>query len=231
MHGLNEWTHALLGFYFHNELLALFLILLAEEAGIPMPPPGYTLLILSGVRHHGGFLPGLLVVVVSSVAVFAGSYATFALTRRYGRERLVRYAKFLRVKESRIEQMQRWMERHGVVGIAAGRLIPGLRVPTIFVAGLGGVSYRTFAIVDAITAVVWAAGYFWLGALFEPQWKAFLGLAIHALDRPIRLLVIAGLSVLAILAIRLWLKRQRGQAEQAAERRARQPIGTGSDVV
>jgi membrane protein DedA with SNARE-associated domain len=217
MHVLHNLTLQLLAFFFHNELLALLLILFVEEAGVPMPPPGYALLILAGSEPDQSPLHGLVVVVVAGFAVFSGSYLTFYLIRRYGRERLLRYAHVVRVKQSRIERMERWMERYGLPGIIAGRLIPGLRVPTICVAGLTGVRYRTFAIIDAATAVVWAAGYFWLGALIQPQW--LVRAALHAMDRPLGILLVLACTLAALLLIRYWLRRNRSQPEAFAIRK------------
>jgi membrane protein DedA with SNARE-associated domain len=214
MQVLHNWSHLLLTFFFNNELLALFLILFVEEAGVPMPPPGYALLILAGAQQNQSPLHSLLVVAVAGFAAFGGSYLTFFLVRHYGRERLLRYARFVRVKQSRIEQMERWMQRYGLPGIAAGRLIPGLRVPTIFVAGLTGVRYRTFAIIDGAAAVVWAAGYFWLGALIQPKW--LVRAALHAMDRPLGILLVLGFTLAALLLIRYWLRRNRAQPDVLA---------------
>lgn len=227
MHWLHDLTKLLLTFFYSNELLALALILVVEEAGVPMPPPGYTLLILAGAKPGRSLFSALLVVVVASAASFAGSYLTFYLTRRFGRETLLKYARFLRVKPSRLAQMERWMERYGRAGVFAGRLIPGLRVPTIFVAGLAGMHMATFAVIDGIAAVLWAAGYFWLGALLEPKWNQ-IRLAVDAMDRPWRILIVASLSVLAILAVAYWIKRQRGSTA-AQDRRAAASAGADTD--
>jgi membrane protein DedA with SNARE-associated domain len=230
MQWLRDLTVLLLAFFYKNELLAIFLILLVEEAGVPMPPPGYTLLILAGAKPGRPLLSALLVVAVASLAAFAGSYFTFYLTRRYGRDHLLKYARFLRVKPGRIEQMERWMERYGRAGVFAGRLIPGLRVPTIFVAGLGGMHLATFAVIDAIAAVAWAAAYFWLGALIEPQWQTLAPLAIHAMDQPWPVVLVACLSLLAVLAVRYWLKRQRISLETMQAQRDALPRAVASDA-
>lgn len=230
MQWLRGLTLLLLAFFYKHELLALFLILLVEEAGVPMPPPGYTLLILAGARPGRSLGSSLLVVAVASLAAFAGSYASFHLTRRFGRERLLKYARFLRVRQSRIEQMERWMERYGRAGVFAGRIIPGLRTPTIFVAGLGGMHYATYAVIDAVAAVIWAAAYFWLGALIEPKRNLIIHLAIHAMDNPWLVAVVAGFSIAAILGVRYWLKRQRAAATigavqtPAAEQPSTRPV-------
>src|SRR5437660_86296 len=100
MHGLHDLTKLLLTFFHQHELLALALILVVEEAGVPMPPPGYTLLILAGAEPHRSLLSALSVVVVAASASFAGSYFTFCLTRRFGRETLLKWATRLRVKHS-----------------------------------------------------------------------------------------------------------------------------------
>jgi membrane protein DedA with SNARE-associated domain len=235
MQWLRSLTLLLLAFFFKYELLALFLILLVEEAGVPMPPPGYTLLILAGAKPGRSLLSALLVVTIASIASFAGSYCTFYLTRRYGRERLLKYARFLRVKQSRIEQMESWMERYGRGGVFAGRLIPGLRVSTIFMAGLAGMHLMTFAVIDALAAVIWAAGYFWVGALIEPKRNAILHLAVHAMDNPWRVVLVASLSLTAVIGIRNWLKSQRAffdviQAQRDAWRLAVAPDSDATSV-
>jgi len=207
MHWLHDLTLFLLTFFHQHELLALALILLVEEAGVPMPPPGYTLLILAGAEPNRSLFSALSVVAVASSASFAGSYFTFFLTRRFGRETLLKWATRLRVKHQRIEQMERWMERYGRAGVFAGRLIPGLRVPTIFVAGLTGMNMATFAVIDAVAAVLWAAGYFWVGALLEPKWQQVRSIAL-AMSRPWQIGIVASLSVLAILGVAYWIKRQ-----------------------
>jgi membrane protein DedA with SNARE-associated domain len=224
---LRGLTVLLLTLFYKHELLALFLILLVEEAGLPMPPPGYTLLILAGAKPGRSLFSALVVVAIASIATFAGSYTSFYLARRFGREHLLKYAHFLRVKQSRIEQMERWMERYGRAGVFMGRLIPGLRTPTIFVAGLGGMHLVTFAVIDAFAAVIWAAAYFWLGALIEPRRNALLHLAIHAMDTPWRVLLVASLSLLAVLAIRYWLKRQRTASGVLHARKALHRVTAG----
>ncbi len=238
MQWLRGLTLLLLAFFYKHELLALFLILLVEEAGVPMPPPGYTLLILAGAKPGRPFPSALLVVAIASLAAFAGSFSSFYLTRRFGRERLLRYARFLRVKQNRIEQMERWMERYGRAGVFTGRLIPGLRTPTIFVAGLAGMRLSTYAAIDALAAVLWAAAYFWLGALIEPQRAAIARFAVQSMDNPWRVALVASLSIAAVLAVRYWLKRQRSAGEATTARRAAgspietltRPLATDTDA-
>jgi len=213
MQWLHDLTVLLRDFFFHYELLALFLILLVEEAGVPLLPPGYLLMIYAGTKSDRPLPSALLVVAVASLAVFAGSYFTFYLLRRFGRERLLKSSRFLRVKQSRIEQMERWMERYGRAGVFAGRLIPGLRVPTIFVAGLAGMHFATFAIIDAITAVIWAAGYFWLGVPISRVTHTAYHAAVHAMDNPWRVVLVASLSLAVVIGIRYWVKRQRASVD------------------
>lgn len=232
MHWLRDLTSLLLALFYQHELLALAVILLVEEAGVPMLPPGYTLLIIAGAQPGRSLLSALSVVAVAASASFLGSYFTFYLTRRFGRESLLKWARRLRVKQSRIEQMERWMERYGRAGIFAGRLIPGLRVPSIFVAGLTGMHMITFAIIDAVTAVIWAGSYFWLGALLETKVEQ-IRREVLAMSRPWQIAILASLSALAILGVVYWIKRQHGaahttQATSLAPSRA--PAPTDSDT-
>ena len=219
MQWLHDLTVLLRDFFFHYELLALFLILVVEEAGVPLLPPGYALMILAGAKPDRSLPSALLVVAVASLAVFAGSYFTFYLTHRFGRERLLKSARFIRVKQSRIEQMEKWMERYGRAGVFAGRLIPGLRVPTIFVAGLGGMHFATFAIIDAITAVIWAAGYFWLGVPISRVTHTAYHAAAGTMHSPWRVAFVASVSLAVVVGIWYWVKRQRAAVDAVQTRR------------
>jgi membrane protein DedA with SNARE-associated domain len=209
MQWLHDLTVLLRDFFFHYELLALFLILVVEEAGVPLLPPGYALMIVAGAKPDRSLPSALLVVAVASLAVFAGSFFTFYLTHRFGRERLLKSARFIRVKQSRIEQMEKWMERYGRAGVFAGRLIPGLRVPTIFVAGLAGMRLATFAAIDAITAVIWAAGYFWLGVPISHITRAVIHASASAMDHPWWVAFVASVSLAVMIGIWYWVRRQR----------------------
>lgn len=158
-------AHLVLSFFSAHELTAIFTLLTAEEAGIPLPIPGDTLLILAGARHPHTALYVASILAASTLAVFCGSSILYWIMRRNGRVLLTRYGRFIHLKPERLARMERWFARRGRLAIVLGRLIPGLRMPTTMMAGLSDVPYRVFAPTTFLAAVIWSAIYFWLGML------------------------------------------------------------------
>jgi membrane protein DedA with SNARE-associated domain len=193
---LHELAHLLLGLFNAYELVTLFLAILIEEAGIPIPIPGDTLVMLAGTQTPHSLGHTLAVVGVSSLAVFLGSSALFAVVQRGGRPLLVKYGKYVLLNERRLAQMEAWFAHRGRPAIIVGRLIPGLRIPTTIMAGISGIAYSEFALTAVIAAVVWSAFYFLLGSVLGKTAPLLLALVADALDDVPRWLVVLGIVIL-----------------------------------
>ena len=163
---LAQW---LLNFYHAHQLPALFLLVLVEEAGIPIPIPGDTLVMIAGLQPARSLLYDVSVIAVASLAVFIGSSILYAAMRRGGRPFLQRYGKYLHLHPDRLDRIERWFLKRGRMAIVLGRLIPGLRIPTTVIAGLSGLPYREYAQTCAVAAVLWSTVYFFLGVLLQHE--------------------------------------------------------------
>ena len=195
---LDKLAHLLLGLFYAHELATLLVAIVIEEAGIPIPIPGDTLVMLAGTQtpHSIGYT--LAVVGVSSLAVFLGSSALFAVVQRGGRPLLARYGKYVLLNERRLARMEAWFARRGRSAVILGRLIPGLRIPTTIMAGLSGMAYSEFALSLAIAAVIWSGFYYTLGTVLGKTAPVVLALAADILDDvPPWLLVLCILILLA----------------------------------
>ena len=195
---LDKLAHLLLGLFNAHELATLLVAILVEEAGIPIPIPGDTLVMLAGTQTPHSIGHTLAVVGVSSLAVFLGSSVLFAVVQRGGRPLLTKYGKYVLVHERRLMQMEAWFAHRGRGAVIAGRLIPGLRIPTTIMAGLSGMAYSEFALSVAIAAVVWAAFYYTVGSVLGKTAPVVVTLAADILDDVPRWLLV--LSILILLA-------------------------------
>ena len=199
-----------------SRLLGLFLVILVEEAGVPLPVPDDALVAFAGARAHRTLPEAVAVVATASLAVFCGSSLLYLLVQRGGRPLLERYGKYIRLDASRLARLDRWMQGRGLLAFVLGRLIPGLRVPTTVLAGVANVPYRVFAPATAISAVIWSAFYFWLGALASRPAARFAAFAAGTLDEASdwailgsAVALLLGVSALSYL---LWRRRrQTGQ--------------------
>jgi membrane-associated protein len=88
------------------------------------------------------------------------------------------------------------LDEHGGVIILAARFIPGGRTATMLAAGTFDMTWRRFAIYDAVAVMLWATyaallGYIGGSAFREETWKALalgfgIALAVGALIELIR---------------------------------------------
>lgn len=203
---LGNLSRAILAFVVAHQYSGLFLLLVVEEAGVPLPLPGDTLIMYLGVRAMAGQANAVLTIAIVSAAATIGSSALYWLARRGGRPALRRYGRFLHLHPERVDRMQARFQRWGVWAIIVGRLIPGLRTPTSVMAGLFDVPYRVFAPSTAVSALLWALFYFYFGALLAPQWRAALAAVTGDLDAAVGVGLVA---VVAALAVAVLLRRRR----------------------
>jgi membrane protein DedA with SNARE-associated domain len=148
-----------------------------EEAGVPLPISG-DLLIMYSASRAGRSLNGWVVGLGLGFefAVLVGSSILFAISRRWG-PRLLRGApgKALQLTPARIERLERWFKRWGILAVIFGRYVPGFRVAVTVVAASFGLSYRVFIAGVAISAAVWVVGFMALGSLVGPKAEQLLG--------------------------------------------------------
>lgn len=179
---LTNLSRLVLHFYLAHQFSALFILVLIEEAGIPIPIPGDTLVMLAGAHRHKTVGYDITIVLLSSLAVFIGSSILYFVMRSKGRPLLEKYGKYIRLNERRLEMLERWFVKRGRLAIILGRLIPGLRIPTTIMAGLADVPYSVYAPTAALAAVIWSLFYFWVGVALQQGWQLISAYAAGVLD-------------------------------------------------
>ena len=193
-----EWALRLLND--HAEW-ALFLVLLLEESGIPLPLPGDLVMMLAGVRVAQGRTHPLLAILLMESATLIGSSGLYWLARRGGRPVLYRYGKFLHLELDKLERAEDFLHRHGRLAIVAGRVLPGLRIPTTLAAGVFGVPYWTFLPPLAVGSSIYILFFFCVGLVAGPG----VVRAIEGPHFPLRTIADVlgvGLAVAAYVSIR-----------------------------
>lgn len=184
----------------------LFLILFCET-GLVVTPflPGDSLLFVAGALASLGTndLNVHMMVVLMLVAAIAGDAVNYTIGRLFG-ERLFSNPDSKIFRRSYLDKTHQFYEKHGGKTIILARFVPIVRTFAPFVAGMGHMSYRHFALFNVTGALLWVLLFSYAGYLFGD---------LPVVQENLKLLIV-GIILVSILpgVIEVW--RHRRQAKQ-----------------
>lgn len=161
---LNEWA-GLMGPWLY---LALFLVVFCET-GLVVTPflPGDSLLFAVGALAasegspiHVGVVAALLI-----VAAIIGDAVNYTIGHKLGPKVFSKEDSWL-LNRKHLLKTQSFYEKHGGKTIVFARFIPIVRTFAPFVAGIGKMQYRSFALYNIVGALVWVLGFVFAGFMF-----------------------------------------------------------------
>jgi membrane protein DedA with SNARE-associated domain len=139
----------------HYGLIALFLIVMLESGGVPLP--GETALVAAGVFASSGELNIVEVIAVAAAAAIIGDNIGYWAGRTGGRKLLER-SKFLsRWMDRVLPWAEGFFHRHGAKTIFIGRFFSVLRVTAAWMAGVSRMPWLKFLAWNAAGGICWAA--------------------------------------------------------------------------
>lgn len=195
-------------------LLAIFGLMMAEAAGIPIASEATMLL---GGALAGGAVPGVhmdlaLVIVAGTAGNLIGSYLAWAVGHYGGRAALRRWGGG-RLHDVHLDRAVRWFDRHGAAAVFLGRLVPVVRTFISLPAGLADMPPARFGVYTFLGCLPWTAALAGAGYGIGENWRA----AAHALNSPA---VVAGATavlatVAALVISRRHSRRHLGRAHSA----------------
>ena len=184
------------GFVHHYGLAALFLIVMLESSGVPLP--GETALVTAGVFAQRGNLNIASVIAVAAVAAVVGDNIGYWIGRTGGRSVIERWS----FASGSLPWSERFFLRHGPKTIFFARFFAVLRVTAAWMAGISRMHWWTFFLWNAAGGICWAA-LVGLVAYYVGQAAAdaisHYGLIGGA--------VVVGLAVVGLVALHVWRKR------------------------
>ncbi len=110
-------------------------LLVAMEAGVPIPLPSDVLLLVLGERASAGRFPLLLVILAVELVAAVGTASLFFVVRGPGRAALDRLGPRVGLTPERLQRASGLLERRGPLALLVGRATPGLRTVTVVAAG------------------------------------------------------------------------------------------------
>jgi membrane protein DedA with SNARE-associated domain len=153
--------------------LILFLIILADQSGLPVPMEPF--LLGAGAMMATGKLAPVPALAALLSAAFLGNLIWYLLGRRFG-SRLLGFACRVALEpDSCIRRTENLFTRQGVKSLLVSKFIPGLDVLGPPLAGAFKVPPLRFALFDVAGLAIWLGAYLGLGALAHRQLEAVGG--------------------------------------------------------
>jgi len=146
-------------------LLLVFLNVLVEQAGLPVP--SMPVLVLCGALAARGEMSVPLVLVTATLASLVADGVWFGLGRRQGRRILKTICRISLSPESCVRQTERLFDRYGLYSIAVAKFVPGFSTVAPPLAGAMRVGAGRFALVAVVAALAWAGAAVAIGWFFH----------------------------------------------------------------
>ncbi|MBI4703871.1 MAG: DedA family protein [Deltaproteobacteria bacterium] len=202
---LRDWTSLMGGW-----LYALLFLVVFCETGLVVTPflPGDSLLFAVGAiaALDGSPLNVAACIVVVSLAAVLGDAANYSIGYRIGPK--VFFSESSRwLSKKHLLRAQAFYEKYGGKTIFLARFVPIIRTFAPFVAGIGKMRYRRFAMFNVTGGITWVAAFILAGYFFGnlPQVKRNFQYVIMAI-------IVISVMPMAIEYVR----ERRAQARQAA---------------
>jgi membrane protein DedA with SNARE-associated domain len=186
--------------------LAVFILMLAESACIPIPSE--VTMLFAGAVAAGAIPDGSLsivpVILAGTLGNVAGSYLAWAVGRYAGQAALHRWGRRLWLRDEDIDKAQRWFTRHGPASVFFGRLLPVIRTFISLPAGFASMAPLRFGLYTFAGCLPWTAALALVGYAIGAHWQK----VADAFKGPTY--VIAAIVVLACaVAVAVFIRRRR----------------------
>lgn len=151
-------------FFVHYAYLILFLWVLVEQLGSPIP--SIPVLLTAGTlsaTHRLSLTMSLFVVLIACVL---SDSVWYYLGRRYGGSVLRLLCRFSLEASTCVSKTEGYFTRRGAVTLLFAKFVPGLSTVAAPIAGQTGMPYPRFLLWDLAGSVVWAGAYLLAGYFF-----------------------------------------------------------------
>jgi membrane protein DedA with SNARE-associated domain len=179
-------------------IVLVFVLMAAESCGVPFPSE--VIMPFAGFLAAQGHINLVGAILAGTLGNVAGSLVAYGLAARFGRPLLLGPGRRVGISAAHLDLADRWFDRHGLIAVLVGRVLPVVRTYISFPAGLARVELVRFTLLTFLGALPWcialAAGGYAIGANYD------------RISGPIGIVAII-LAVLVVAVVIAWLVRGR----------------------
>jgi membrane protein DedA with SNARE-associated domain len=150
-------------FLTHQITYAPILLLILEEAGIPLPIPGDIIIAYTGYKISTGAIPYIGAFITILISVLIGASILYFLSAKFGQEIVLKFGQLIHLNDKKLLTVEHKFKKYGPWVIIFGRHIPGFRIPITVFAGISKIPYKTFILSTFISIIFWIPFYLGVG--------------------------------------------------------------------
>jgi len=159
--------HRAFEFLIHHGHAVLFIWVLIEQLGVPVP--AMPLLLAAGALAGTGHLNFFACLLFAVLGAITSDSVWFQLGRHKGIKVLQLLCRISLEPDSCVRRTEGIFSKQGARSLLIAKFIPGLGLVTPPLAGIFRMRFRRFLLFDAIGSALWAAAFLALGYVFAGQ--------------------------------------------------------------
>ena len=156
-----------LQFLLRHGYIVLFLSVLAEQLGVPLPSAPF--LIAAGALAHSGQLSFLATVLIGCAAALTADLVWFEIGRLRGMRVLQFLCRISLEPDYCVRRTENTFSKNGGKTLVVGKFIPGVSLLAVPMAGVYGLSLWRFLVFDGLGTLLWIVAFELLGYVFSNQ--------------------------------------------------------------
>jgi len=181
-----------LQFLMHHGYAVLFLWVLGEQLGLPIP--AVPMLLAAGALSATGHLTLASAVALTLLAALIADLIWYGFGHRKGMSVLSFLCRISLEPDSCVRQTQTAFSRQGARSLLVAKFVPGLNTAAPPLAAIVGVPLTRFLVFDLIGILLWAGTFIGLGYVFSHQIDVVTDFVIHFAGS-VAAMVISGLAI------------------------------------
>ena len=181
--------------------IAILVLMVAESACIPVPSE--VTMLVAGWYAADGRLDFFWAGTAGVVGNVIGSLIAYALGRKFGRDLLDRYGKYLLIRKHDVDKAEFWWDQHGDAATFFSRLLPVIRTFISVPAGIAEMRLGKFVVYTVLGVIPWTFALTYLGVVVGDNWEQ----VASVFNLPS---ILIGTALLAI-AVTWYVRRRRKQ--------------------
>lgn len=164
-HQVTAWV---LGLISHLGYAGLFAGMMGQAVGVPLPSE--LMLSFAGYLASTHVMQLPLVILAGTAGDTTGAIIAYFVGYYGGRPLLVRFGRFLFIRERDLGRADVWFAKHGQLAVLICKLLPGVRAFGSFPAGVTRMAMAPFLSYTLLGSVIWSVLFAGIGFTLGRNW-------------------------------------------------------------